>query len=348
MNKHILMILKSLAANYPIMYSLGARFTKLLVLFVDPGQTHNAVRTLSTFGVCALNEYMKPAEAETQLKNANSEFVIFPYSGRKKAKVLLDYLLSYVKNVSIANESAAVLPIVITEIGFIDDGELDMFFVHLEGSLDNYDIPLGEIVPQDNCLPMIGEQINNLSQNFLNSEEYTLTLAVCFLFLTFRGGRSETEWNVLLRTAHFLAVKDENSHMLDDIGEVFIDALYNWQRNEKFSEIYKLPNLDRHITKRLNQVLLFNTKYVFIPETIFRSICTPLLETFSINTIKSGLVESEILLPESKRTYSAKFGFYNDTGYYNRARALRLDKMRLNRTGELDFVDACVLTGRKK
>lgn len=348
MSRDILMILKSLAANYPIIYSLGICFTKLLVIFVAPGQTYNLVRVLSNFKVCAINEYMKLDEVKMKLKNANSDFVFFPFSGTKKSRLVLDFLISFVKNHNITDEDVFALPLVVTELGFVDDFQSDMFFIHLEGELSNYDIQLSDVVPQDEELAIVEDQLMRQNKIASGLEERAFMVAICFLYLTYRNERASDEWSVLFRTAQLLVSKDENSHVLDDMGEVFINTLYDWQYNENFSEIYPLPNLEKDIIEHLNQVVLFDKKYLFIPEQVFRSVCGTLLNVYPINSIKEGLVKSEILIPENKKTYSAKFGYYNYAGQYNRGRALRLDRVRLNRIGEMDFIDKCELAKTRR
>ena len=348
LTERVLLILKSLGVNYPVISSWGFRFTKPLALFVDDGQTQYLVNILSNFDIHVVNECMCHKNVTEFFINCSSDYIFYPLSYTKKAGKLLEYLEIIIKQASVQNGGFGVIPLVICEGRLLEDSKSNLFFVNVEGCLKGYDLSLSRVVPSDDQLVLVKDKIRDISMDGSSPEEQALLAAACFLWPYLREKGQEKEFSNLLKTARLISEKDDDSHEVNDMGGIFIRTLYLWQEKENFSDIFGLPELEEDVINRLDEVLLFDGKYIYMPDKIFRMICSPMLRIFPMNVIKTGLVNCEILVPENERTYTCKVGFYNYAGFYKRVRALRLNKERLDRIGALGFVDTCLLTRKEK
>ena len=87
---------------------------------------------------------------------------------------------------------------------------------------------------------------------------------------------------------------------------------------------------------------LYDEKFVYMREKIFKLVCNQLLRFFSLDVIKKSLVDAGILYPESSRTFTRKVNYYNLIGEYKRVRMFCIQRTEINRLGEMDFVDLCL------
>lgn len=65
------------------------------------------------------------------------------------------------------------------------------------------------------------------------------------------------------------------------------------------------------------------------------------MSIFSADVLKAALTEAGIMYPESAKTYTAKVGYRNIAGEYKRERMIRFRREKLNRAGDMDFVELC-------
>lgn len=139
-----------------------------------------------------------------------------------------------------------------------------------------------------------------------------------------------------------LAGFDEDSHNLNGVGDFFIDSLYRWQENTSFHNIYRLPELGMSVARKTSQAVFFDDRYIYMKDSFFKQIASPLLNTFQVSVLKKALVDDGILCPDKSDTYTVKVGYYNIAGQFKRERMLRFSRNRLEKTGEPGFVEICL------
>lgn len=337
----ILLILKSIAANYPILSEYELGFTKLLVLVVDKGQTKVTKSLLSETGIPSINEFMSLRQIEEIFKESNSDFVVYPYSCSKKSLDFMTLLKIIVRTGECAGRKIGALPIVITEgIPQGYDAE-NCFTVFLNGSLEGNFISICDVVPSDEQLAVVMDKIGSIVPNAKSQDERCLLAAACFFYPSIVHTGTQVDFEEILELARNLVVLNEENLDTEGIEVAFIQELYNWQEKEDFHEIFDLPCLEMGVVEKLDTVILFDGKYIYLKDSLLKVIVKPLLRIFAIDTIKQELAKTGILCPEKENSYTIKLGFYNLAGQYQRVRMLRFDVEKLNCPGELNFVELC-------
>lgn len=339
---NVLLILKSLGVNYPVLKSVGYEITKVPVLVVENGQTRNVVKLLTNYRTVYLPDKASVSCVDDKLKRTNSEYVFALYHKTRKMREILEHLVSVVKTGCVDDGVVHAVPIVISEEAFQLENMEDFFVIYLEEKNINIEFQVDDVVPDDGQISVVQDKIGMLGLDDRVPEEQILIASTCFLYPVLRKNGKLDLYETLQKKSTELVQRDEDNRDTGNIAKIFIDELYAWQKQSHFSEAYKLPEINMETEKKLDQVILFDEKFVYMREIIFQSVCNQLVIFFSLDVIKKSLADAGILYPESSRTYTRKVNYYNLVGDYKRVRMFCINRTKINRLGDMDFVDICL------
>ncbi len=336
------MLIKSLGANYPIINQIGFAPAKLIMLVIGGQQIQLVCRILENISAPYITEFMSPSTVKNVLYSTNSENVIFLYSTTRKGKNQLHFLNTFMQFGGSEDQRLGALAVLVSERNIWGSEREKLFCIYLPLDLSNIDIPLDYVVPPDEQIAVVMDRIRNLELAGKSQEEKALLAAACFIYPYLVNTEKDGEFDDLLNLASELVRRDENNQYTEKLGQLFIEEIYKWQERSSFQDVYQLPNLEMKIEQNLDKFVLFDGQYIYMKEQLFAEIVQSLLEVFSLDFLKSALVEEGILCPENTRTYTSKMGYRNIIGDYRRERMLRLKRDRLNRAGEMEFIDICL------
>lgn len=335
-----LILLLSLAVNYPVLKSWNLGLSKLLILAVDDGEGVTAMNLLSNSNTLRLDVLTGNKTLESVLLQTNSDFVLCPYSRSRRGKEFVERLSSIVKTGTVNGGSITALPLVITETVPVELMEQDTFIIFLDGSLEEMPIDRQSVVPPDCQLEVVKDKIRIVTKKACSRDEKIFLSAACFLYPNLVSAGQEKNFDDFITCAKQLVEKNENKNAAD-LSEAFIRELYLWQERTAFCEIYELPNVEMCVANKIENGMFYDDQFLFMKERLFKSISASLLQIFPLNGLKAALVNDGILCPENAATYTAKMPFYNVAGQYQRERMLRFRRSRLSVLGEMEFVEMC-------
>ena len=327
----IIKVLLSGAINYPVISDWGGCINKLPTLIVDPGQTTEAVRLLSTPNSIAIDEFTKEDRIRDILSTRRSACVIIPYSGQKGDKIIR-VICSLIRTREIS-----ALPILITEKPYVEDPEGMQFFIFISGKMSGMTIDWSMVVPPLGSLPVVREKYVESVVTVTSIEEGFWTAAACFMFPHI----GNPDYEMILETAKQMVETDENCRETDDLSEEFIEVLNKWQNETRFNSVYELPYLEKTAIANIEGSVFYDAEHLYIPEILFKEICKPLLSYVPIGVLKHRISEDGILKVDKSGGYTVKRTYYNEAEDRLTMRVMRFDRSRTNELGEMDFVTAC-------
>lgn len=335
-----LTLVKSLGVNYPIINMLECTPTRLITLVVSEHQLKAACGILKNFGAPLIGEFMTPSQI-SQVLCEICEGVLFPFSPTRKGKELVRFIAAAVQMGSIGNMKLRALPVLISDTQIQGCDTESLFIIYLPGALSSIHIPLVNVVPPDEQIEVVDDKIRDLDLAGKCAEEKALMTAACFLYPSLRNAGKADEFKQMLKLASNLVEQEDNNRDPYEAAELFIEELYLWQERTQFQDVYPLPNLEMSIESRIDDILLYTDRYIYIKNKLFERICQALLSIFSADVLKEVLTEAGIVYPDNTKTYSVKVGYRNIVGEYKRERMIRFRREKLNRAGDMDFVELC-------
>lgn len=344
----ILLIVKSLGVNFPVLKELNLEIAKLPMVIVKEGELKIAATLLSRPDTPRLNELMNLREIKENLTNVNSDLIVFPYVQTSKGVDFINMLAGIVKMGAVSDVKINALPVVIAEAIPPESALDDLFMVVVEESLKNLSIDDLSVVPEDEQLPVVCDKIRTQLSDELSGDEQSLIAATCFLYPNMVAYDKEEDFSEMLEIAKKLAKINDDNGDTNNIGAIFVADFYRWQEKTEFYHVYQLPNLEMKVVEMLEAVVLYDEKYVYCKESLFRKIAEPLLKIFSEPVLKRVLVNDGILCPEKAKTFTVKMGYYNCGGVYQRERMLRFECKKLEVLGEMDLIEQCIERKEKR
>lgn len=336
-----LKLIKALGVNYPIINMIECAPTKLITLAVSEHQMKSACTILENYGAPIIGDSMTPSQISQVLCETNSECVLFPFSPTRKGRELVRFIAAAVQMGSVGNMKLRALPVLITDTQIQECDTENLFIIHLQGALSSIQIPLEVIVPPDEMIPVVIDKIRDLDLAGKCAEEKALLISACFLYPYLKSAGKADEFKQMLKLASNLVEQDDNNRDPYEAAELFIEELYQWQERTQFQDVYPLPDLEMSIEARIDNIILFNDRYLYMKDRLLEQICQALLGIFSADVLKSVLTDAGIIYPENARTYTTKVGYRNIVGEYRRERMIRFRRANLNRAGDMDFVELC-------
>lgn len=337
-----LMIVKSLGVNYPIISEIGYAPAKVITLAVSEYQTRAVCSILENYEAAKITDFMTLSSIMDMLCNTNSECVLIPYSSTRRGKEILQFVKTAVQMGCIGDKKLRALPVLISETRIRGCDTENLFVIYLQGDLSCDYFSLNSVVPPDEQAEVVFDKIRDINPTGRSAEEKALLAASCFLYPYMKKHDTPGELEELFGLVADLVEQDDNNGNPYEACGLFLEELYIWQEKTQFCDVHKLPDLKMSIAKRIDEVILFNDQYVYMGQQFFEQISQALLGIFSSDIIKSALADEGILCPDSSKTYTAKVGYRNIVGGYKRVRMLRFRREKLNKAGELDFVELCL------
>lgn len=339
--EYTVLLLKSMALNYPVIKHLGMELGKLLFVLTEPGQMKAAVSLFSDMEAPVISEFTKKSDCKKVIASANSSFVIFPYIQSKASNDYLQFLGSLVRSGSLGSPGLNAIPVVISERLPYGAGMENIFLVSLNGNLESLKKGLISVVPPDNKLEVVFDRIRcNIREN-MTPDKKSFIAAACFLYP-----------NMLpeIRVLDFLHIKDhvesliefdDNNHDSGGATEAFIHEFYAWHKTVGFAGLYELPYLGTEAMGSLGYSVFFNEKYIFIKNSLFKRIAGNLLGVFCIDLLKNRLADDGVIYKDETSAVVVKMPFYDINGQYGREYMVRFDRGRLEDIAGFDFIDCC-------
>ena len=340
--KMSLILLLSLAVNYPVLKSWGVEVSKLLILAVDSGEGIKAMNLLGKSSTPRLDVLMSNKSLADMLLKTNSDFVFCPYSRSRRGRDLVERLCSVAKTGTVEGIRVTALPLVIVEGFPVELMEQDAYKIFLDGSLEGISIERSMVIPPDYRLEVVEDKIRLVSKEACSRDEMIFLSAACFLYPNLVYAGQEEEFNAFVACAKRLVERTVSASNMPDLSEAFIRELYQWQERTEFCKIYELPNVDMRTASELESCIFYDDEYLFMKEQIFKSVVASLLQFFPLNSLKASLVSRGVLCPENVFTYTSKMAFYNVAGQYQRERMLRFRRNKISILGEMDFIELCL------
>lgn len=342
----VLTLLKSLGANFPIIKDIGYRPKRPIALLMSADGIESVRRILCVFRGPVINDAMSLTKVGEVLCSSNSDFVWVPYSNTRKGQEILGFITTAQEIGSVGEKDITALPL-FTVTGRVQNKDLEkLFLIYMDRDFSNVQVAVEDVVPPDNQVQVVLDKISELKLYGKSQEEKAFMSAACFTYPALKAQGRGKNLEQLLRCAAKLVEQDEDSRDTNVIGAFFVSELYIWQERENFQNVLELPQIEMSAEEHLEELILFDSQYLYMQESLFEEICKKLLENFSKGALKKALVDCEILCPENSKTYTAKFNYTNIVGEYKRKRALRFERKKLNQLGELEFVDLCLEGGK--
>lgn len=339
--ENAILLLKSIGINYPVLKEYGLELTKPLLVVIDRGQLKAAVSMFSEGDALMLNEFMKVRDCKKVFSAANSTFVLFPYSQSRKGRDFLAFLSCIARVGAMEETPINAMPLILSEGVPYDCDMEDFFSVFITGSLGEVHIDEKIVVPPDKQLAVVEDKINIMITDNFSQDEKAFMAAACILYPNMIEADLKKRFYDVINCARRLAKVNEDNQCVNGLGDAFIRELYYWQEQNAFHDVFELPNLEMSTEEKLDEVILFDERFLYISEKIFKEISRPLIKIFAVDIFKRTLMQEGILCPDNTSTYTVKMPYYNLIAEYKRKRMLRFSRNKLNHLGELDFLDKC-------
>lgn len=330
-NDQVILILKSLAANYPILRSWGFIFPRLITIVTSTESMARLMEILINF----------PENRNNSTQIRNSDFAFHLLGNGKKKQPDLDAI--YIKN-QLDFKGNQGLPVLITENSIVDEFDTNRFYVFLDEDILQKNIRIDELVPDARELEIVYKRILKLKEDAFSQEEEILRAAACFLEPYLYRAGLQIKTDELLDVVHGLCVLDEDARDTKDLDNLFVKTLYAWQAKNDFGEIFELVGGNFNM-EEIQNLILFDEAFVYMGEKLFKKIVEPLMTYIPVNSLKKGLFDAGIIDTgsESATTYTVKVGLWLDSTGYKRVRMLRFRRDKLDMPGEIGFVDLCCM-----
>lgn len=342
---YTLQILVSMGINYPVLKEIYPVLNKPLFFVVPTGNIAAAVDFLADKDTPKLNPNLSFKQLNEVLDSINSDFAVYPFVQTKKGIKFLELIIDAVIAGSQDSSNFNALPIVVSEnipYGY----DLSNFFtVFFNRDFKNISFDRMCVVPPEpkSDLPVILNQFC-CSTKYATHDEKAFMAAACFLYPFYRDNGLEKNFMFLLDWAKKLVELSEDSCDADNLSNLFLIELYKWQKDTAFSSVYDLSRPVINAQRIMSNFMFFDDKYVYFQERFFKKIFSSFLKLFNVNTLKKSLVENGILCSENTNTYTVKMIYYDSSGELCRERMLRFSREKLNKTGEVNFVEMCLDT----
>lgn len=323
-NDYIL-ILKSLAANLPILQSWGYIFPRLLRVVVEPGMQVRAKDALKNFS------------ASENRENWSSDFHFYITTSSGKD------IVSKVKDTLFERDYKNGIMAVITDNPIVDDEEGNYFFVFLDERQYSTSYSIGDIVPYPTDLEAIHTKLMKQEDYELMEEERILRAAVYFLEPYFFRKGELFRVEELLDFVRQMCIVDENVRDTNDMPDVFIRYLFEWQAETSFS---KICDLEAGVEAQTDsdETIFYDAKNVYVTEKMFKKIVEPMRAYAPINSLKRSLSDKGYLIvgkSSSINGYTTKIDISGMGNPENRIRVMKFKRELLAVSGGLNFIDVC-------
>lgn len=320
-----ILILKSLAVNLPILYSWGYIFPRLLRVVVEPGMQMRAKDALKIF-----------IDSDNR-ENWSSDFHFYVTTSSGKE------IVSEVKDTLFERNYKNGITAVITDNPIADDEEGNYFFVFLDERQYSTGYRIGDIVPYPTDLEAIHTKLIKQDDSEMMEEERILRAAVYFLEPYFFRKGELFRVEELLDLVRQMCIVDENARDTNDMPEIFLRYLFEWQRETNFAKICDL-DIGVDVETNSDETIFYDAANVYITEKMFKEIVEPMRAYVPVNSLKRSLRDKGYLIVgkgNAANTYTTKIDISGDGSAENRIRVMKFERKLLAVSGGLNFIDLC-------
>ena len=328
----IITILKSMALNYPIIREWGYSFTKVIRLTVPAGCLKWVIDGLSTPSSKMLNVQLSVKEIQKIVYQTNSGMLFVVAGVSDKSKRFLSILDEYAKS------GAKTLFVYVTD-NEIDTMDGDFFEILLDEKVVGCPT-VEQLVPKVDELPLVKDVISKAPLEDSVGCERTLLASACFLYPRLpEQERAEILDGYFGIVRHMCDMNEANSYG-DNIGDLFMNALYRYLENGFIQNAVELPNVEDRFEDIKDTCIFYDEKYIYMSTIFFEKVTEP-LHPISPKSIKKALSDKDILVHD-EGTYTKKMFFCRPTGKEERPRMLQFRKDLLVLPGQMSIIDLCM------
>ncbi|WP_455190854.1 hypothetical protein [Eubacterium ramulus] len=323
-----LLLLKSLAMNFPILHEWGVVFPKIITIVVPTDELWEIKEILKNF----------PEQCEN---TNNSDFRFFYISDVKKLNAKAFQLQTELLN-GIKTEFG--FPLILTDNFNTEGIGNHQFIIFFDEGLSDVNIDNFILYPENGSLQQIKRKIEEYKKKAASVEEFCFLAAKSFIP---QRAMATTSEELLIEMIQRLCQQNEDARDVKCVTEMFLNCLYEWQKRKCFGNICHV--LEASLFERDTHIF-YDDKFIYMGSKLFREITLPLTKYVAITSLKSGLVKDEILIPEkSSSNFTVKVTCRDENGIPQRIRMIRLKEEKINMLGEMSFISICMLAkGDKK
>lgn len=332
----VLMLLKSLGVNYPVLKDWGYVLERLLVLQVTDNNRNIVRETLKNFRTVLISPDMRKNELWKILEDTNSEYVFFNYTRGGRGRHILEFLID-----AVSSGRNRAIPIVLTSAPLPEEITSEVVLISLTELAKAVDIPLKDVVPREDKLPVVKDVVEQCKKGYEDATQLIFRAAVAFLYPAFKMKSDLIGFELLFNFADQLCEMSENRHRIDGIKEWFIAEFLEKVDSLKMP-MYDLAERFEGIT---DNAVYYDAQYIYISNILFHVISKKLLNIYDSETIKYGLAETRVLMPEYRNTFTYKMSFRDLNGEYRRVGMLRFLREEMKEFGGLGVVEKHEIKG---
>lgn len=353
-----MMILKTMISIYPVFKQSGLGFTAPVALITNTTQqSKRVIKDLSGFVPCKLvpTDISKKELRET-LTEAEYELIPFYFMKGKGSILSLCEMNSFCVTEDISNEDISRVVMVVFSGGIPSEA-----CEHLAGKLHIRTGGLSSYV--DN--PASKEYLNYMI-NYVKSNVSMIRKIINDMMRT--GFSQESSGSIILRItgavyrsmvedlAYSSGIKDEYNANREKAVKELCDEWEigasdeNWimqfqklfyKAAEWMPGILEREHVMADEIEKLEYFPMYDSKYYYLPESLFYKICEPILGTVALDEIKDTLEENDIIKGEGKMRNYRTVKVYITTVYGGEIsrRRIRLVRTSLDQEGLLSWCE---------
>lgn len=340
-------LLKSLAANAPVLRDWGYAPPKIVTVIVPEGKSNSFLNYVKGPNSHQITEFSLEKRIQQSLTRSYSSPVLVSCTNSTRTAELIKLLFEFGKLESIDGEKVESIPLVITESRIPMDAACQFqFFVILE-DFDKFSESMNavNVIPKETDLSLIQDIISQQLEDDVESEmEKALIAAACFLYPSIGRVQLARCKEVIKQMIN----SDDEFKAFDGLSEFFQDSLNKYQARESFTKIYLCDDVEDSIQEIKDTAIFYTDEQFFMSDKLFKKIVEPLVKNgIPVDALKASLVEEKMLIPHrDSSTYVVKVTLKGEEEI-RRVRLLRFDRNKFKSTGSRDVIDK-IITRKEK
>ena len=301
------------------------------------GKVKQLEKELCNFNCKTYSSSDKAEDILKELTVPSVDPVIFTYDGSFKAETRLGKIVSSVKVGQYNGKDVIRLPIILIVDGLSDNILDDVVFIEIN-DFKKSSINIWDILPQAEDLPLILNKINSFDDGLSDKEKY-IQAAICFVYPFSSSEQESNLYEELKKVCQMVIELDNQAKDSFGISAQFIETLYKYKIEGKPAKLFILPNINDVIPEKSEKIFFHDFIRLYISNYQFNCIANTLKHIVGVNRLKEILYQDQILVKGNSKGYTSKMPYYNQYGIYKRADMICLDLNKLNKTGEVTFID---------
>lgn len=308
---NLLVVCCSLIENISIIRNFGICVDFTLVLIVEPGDGSVASKVISGDHISSLGSHMSPKKYERAINNNDNYVAKFCYTNTRKSKDILS-LIDESSLMSSANGENGLFTVVISErfspmkkefdtgyevfigeIAGIKSFELQDVISFYEISREDLDCELSEM-KDNNPIKSIRKKLQEVINDDDTKQLKAMKAAACMIYPLLQI----TDQTGIFEDVVAECVQNDEYNKLtyfDDVVDLFINGLFQYVIDNKFSYIYCLNDINRKKVGSIGTIMLYDkgtiagNECLYVGSHIFNKVIEQLTKYISSCEIKMAL-----------------------------------------------------------